>query len=165
VTQALASLDEERFMEFSKGMMAAPNMVVREAAMSALVQTKSSKRFDILMQAMEDSDPSVWKPATDALLNASRTASDKAEMVDWIANRIRLAKNKTALAVALARIGGSQARRVLWDLVDESDETNRLTGLHGLGLQQITGQVISDNNQAWIEWWDLAGSKSDRFKR
>ena len=142
------------------------------------------------------------------------------------AARIRLAKNKTALAIALSRIGGTQARRVLWDLVDDSDETNRLTGLHGIGLlgdaedgdrlitvlhdssemvrkgacmalgkmkyapavgelvgllsdtaspgesknvrwalKEITSQLVADNNQAWKDWWEVSGSKTERFRR
>jgi HEAT repeat protein len=225
VAQALAALDEERFIEFAKGMLAASSMAVREAAMSGLVQTNSPKRLPVIMQALEDTDPSVWKPATDALLEASKSAGAKSDLLEYIAARIRLAKNKTALAIAVSRIGGADARRVLWDLVDDSDETNRLTGLHGLSLmgdqedgnrligllrdssdmvkkgacmalgkmkfgpavgdlvdllsdenpglsknlrwalKEITGQLVADNNQSWKEWWESAGSRTERFKR
>lgn len=224
VARALVSLDEERFIDFSKAMMAAPSPEVRTAAMTALAQATSPRRLPLILKAMEDDDPSVWKLATEALLTASKRPGDKVDLVDWIGSRIAHAKNKTALVVVLGRIGGREARRVLWDLVGDSDETNRLTGLHGLGiiadsedgerlvallrdasdgvrkstclalgkvkygpavgdligilsdensglsknarwaLHEITGQIVPDNNQAWTEWWQVSGSKTDRFK-
>jgi hypothetical protein len=225
VTQAFVALDEERFVTFSKKMMTSPDQNLREAAIGGLASATSPRRLPIMMEAMEDTDPSVWKPAMEGVLAASKQPQYRSDLLDWISGRIPQAKNKTALAVALSRIGGSEARRVLWDLVGDRDETNRLTGLHGLGiianpddgerlmsilrdssemmrkgaclalgklkyapavadlvdllalsspglsknarwaLTEITGQIVSDTNEAWTEWWQVSGSKSPRYRR
>lgn len=225
VTMAFVNLDEERFLEFSKKMMASPSSEIREAAILGVTKATNPARMPIIFQAMEDSSPSVWKTALEAMLVAAKSKEEKTELVDQIGQKIRTSKNATAFAVALSRIGGPDAHRLLFDLVGDNDETARLTGLHGLGiladpadgprligllsdqsemirkstclalgkmkyapavsslinvlqqnnvgvsdnarwaLKEITGAIVPDKNDAWIEWWEVSGSKSDRFQK
>jgi HEAT repeat protein len=224
VTLAYVAVSEDRFVDFSERMMASSTMEVREAAITGLSKATSPARIPIVMKAMEDTFPSVWKLATEILLEAARSDSAKSEMVSQIAARVPNSKNTTAFAIALSRIGGRDAHRVLWDLVDNSNETIRMSGLHGIGLladpedgpklvslfrdpsamvrksailalgkmkyrpatgelvgllknedpglsanvrwslREITGQLVADKNEAWTDWWDSIGSKSDLFK-
>jgi len=224
VTLAYVAVGEEKFIDFSERMMMAPSMEVREAAITGLSKASSPRRIPIVMKAMEDTSASVWRIATETLLEASKQDDLRRTLVDLISARVQNSTNSTAFAIALARIGGTQAHQVLWDMVSSSDETIRLSGLHGIGLmadpedgarmlgllrdpsptvckssclnlgkmkyrpatatlvgllrdddpgfstnlrwalREITGQLVPDKNEAWTEWWETVGSKSDLFK-
>ena len=224
VTMAFLAVAEDKFIDFSERMMMAPNMEVREAAITGLSKAGSPRRIPVVMKAMEDTSPSVWRIATETLLEASKQDDHGRALVDLIAARVQNSPNATAFAIALSRIGGTQAHQVLWDMVNSPDETIRLSGLHGIGLlldpedgarmlnllrdssmmvrkssclnlgkmkyrpatatlvgllrdddpgfsknvrwslTEITGQLVSDKNEAWTEWWETVGSKSDLFR-
>ena len=134
VALALVSLAEDRFIDLCPKLMSSSSGMLRQAVMAGLAKASSARRMPILLDAMDDSDPSVWKAATDAVLKAASSDSDKRDVADQIASRIRTSKNNLGLAVALSRLGGRAAHDALWDLVNDNNENNRQVGLHGVGL-------------------------------
>jgi hypothetical protein len=114
--------------------MSGMNATARQAAVTGLAKATASRRIPMLLDAMDDPLPSVWKTATDAVMAASLSEGDKRDLADQIASRIRRSKNNMGLAVALGRLGGPAAHSALWDLVGDSNETNRLIGLHGVAV-------------------------------
>ncbi len=134
VARAFASLNEDKFLTFAARMMDSQSLEIREAAIEGLAKTTSPRRLPIVLKAAEDTFPAIGTAATQILMDAAKEDGEKNDLVDMIGSRIRAAKNNTAMAVALARIGGPRARELLWELVGDNNETNRLTGLHGLGI-------------------------------
>ena len=133
VAMALVALAEDRFLELYPKLMGGLNGQLRQAAVAGLAKATSSRRIPLLVEAMNDSDPTVWRTATDAVLSSTSNEADRRDLADQIASRIRTSKNNLGLAIALGRLGGPAAHAALWDLVNDSNETNRLIGLHGVG--------------------------------
>lgn len=134
VAAALATLAEDRFTDLSARMMSAQYGELRTAAVIGLSKTTSPRRIPILMKALDDPDPSVWKAALDTVLAATREEGDKRDLIDTLSARIRTSGNKVPLATGLARMGGRDAHDALWDLVEDADESTRQIGLHALGV-------------------------------
>lgn len=134
VATALATLAEDRFTELSTRMMSAQYGELRTAAVIGLSKTTSPRRIPILMKALDDPDPSVWKAALDTVLAATREEGDKRDLVDALSARIRTSGNKLPLATGLARIGGRDAHDAVWNLVEDADESTRQIGLHAVGV-------------------------------
>ncbi|MCI0659198.1 MAG: HEAT repeat domain-containing protein, partial [Acidobacteria bacterium] len=134
VALALVSLAEDQFIDLCPKLMNGQSGMLRQAATAGLAKAASARRMPLLLDAMEDSDPTVWKVATDAILKSAAGDADKNDLADQIASRVRTSRNNLGLVVALSRIGGRTAHYALWDLVNDGNETNRLVGLHGVGL-------------------------------
>jgi HEAT repeat protein len=154
VALALVSLAEDRFIELCPRLLTSSSGTLRQAAMMGLAKAASPRRMPMLLDAMEDSNPNVWKVAIDAVLKAASSDSDKRDLASQIASRVRTSKNALGLVVALSRLGGRDAHDALWDLVNDSNETNRLVGLHGVGLlgdledgPRVTG-LLNDRSES-----------------
>lgn len=134
VAAALATLAEDRFTDLSTRMMAAQYGELRIAAVLGLSKTTSPRRLPILMKAIDDPDPSVWKAALESVLAATKEDGDKRDLCDAFSARIKSSGNKLPLALGLARMGGRDAHDALWDLIDQTDENIRQVGLHAVGV-------------------------------
>ena len=131
---ALVSLAEDRFLDLAPKLLAGTGGMLRQAAAAGLAKATSPRRMPMLLSTLNDSDPAVWKISLDAVLAAASSDTDKRELVEQIAAQVRTSRNNLGLVVALARVGGDAARNAIWDLVNDPNETNRLVGLHGVGV-------------------------------
>jgi hypothetical protein len=133
VTQALAVLDEDRFDALWTRMIQSEHAELRLAAVSALGRTNGSNKHELLVDALEDPVPGIWKAALEQLEKIPRSAFETRDLVDVLEGRLLgSAGNKLSLATALAKLGGHEARRAFWLLIRGSVDSERQIGIQGL---------------------------------
>jgi hypothetical protein len=103
----------------------------REAAVLALNQIGVAECVPPLLKALEDGSPSVWRAASEGLVELDRKFP-QARMTDTIASRVQRVKEKTSFVMTLGALGNDDAYRALLYLVRSSDEQDCLAGLQGI---------------------------------
>jgi hypothetical protein len=103
----------------------------REAAVLALIQIDAAECVPPILKALEDESPSVWRAASEGLVELDRKFP-QARVTDTIASRVERVKEKTSFAMTLGALGNDDAYRALIYLVRSSDERDCLAGLQGI---------------------------------